>query len=192
MATKKKGKKAAKPLVVPDAKAAKDNMKRLGMMSNLGARIASKKKQIEKQERIRDEAKGTLEAEKESLSEMNAELADFQEELDDLACGKFIEKLIPEASIPAEKEKTSEKTTTERDARYYAATLKDLGVPKAISDKLELDGIKCGKDIQNWFSERPQPRKIQGVGEESVEKVKDAVAKWFSDNPEDVKSDAAA
>jgi hypothetical protein len=74
--------------------------------------------------------------------------------------------------------KTSQAEADEDQQAFNKATLKEIGLKGTMLDKLEADGIRDGKALQEWMQTTP-PRKISGVGETAREKINDLMGGWY-------------
>jgi hypothetical protein len=74
--------------------------------------------------------------------------------------------------------KTTQAEADEDQRAFNKATLKEIGIKGTMLDKLEADGIRDGKALQEWMQATP-PRKISGVGETAREKINDVMAGWY-------------
>jgi hypothetical protein len=74
--------------------------------------------------------------------------------------------------------KTTQAEADEDQRAFNKATLKEIGIKGTMLDKLEADGIRDGKALQEWMQATPS-RKISGVGETAREKINDVMAGWY-------------
>jgi hypothetical protein len=74
--------------------------------------------------------------------------------------------------------KTSQAEADEDQQAFNKATLKEIGIKGTMLEKLEADGIRDGKALQEWMQATP-PRKISGVGETAREKINDLMGGWY-------------
>jgi hypothetical protein len=76
-------------------------------------------------------------------------------------------------------------------AEFDAATIGQIGIDRSLSDKLEADGIRNGKDLRTWFNGVPR-RKIAGIGWAKCDKIQEIMAKWWELKPNPDPTSAAA
>jgi hypothetical protein len=172
-----------------------DALKRLRGIEQLGQQIQARKAVRDKQETKVSEVKAKLDEERETFNQLKREVDDMQEDLDKLALGGFAERLpfgksgrqkagksddgeSPTETAAAPSAPQGRAVEPDLQKRFDQAPLLELGITGAMLEKLESDGIRNGKDLQQWFGQYPR-RAIKGIGESAVEKINEAMATFF-------------